>query len=191
MDAEEHSFGISHSTNDMNEFKHVVNMLELEDICSSGFHFTWTKSLQNSNCNVLNKLDRMMINEEFMQKFPKAFGVFLPYLISDHSPAVMTIRDGVPKKQKSFRFSNFIAGKENFVEVVKKEWCDNIQGSSMYRFVKKLKLLKKPLNKLSWSKGNVFENVKQLRKKLKIIQAEVDKCPHDKKIKEEAILIIH
>ncbi|GKC23060.1 hypothetical protein Tco_1025210 [Tanacetum coccineum] len=31
FDAEEHSSGISHSPNDMNEFKHAVNMLELED----------------------------------------------------------------------------------------------------------------------------------------------------------------
>ncbi|GKC23098.1 RNA-directed DNA polymerase, eukaryota, reverse transcriptase zinc-binding domain protein, partial [Tanacetum coccineum] len=31
INAEEHSSGISHSTNDMNEFKHAVNMLELED----------------------------------------------------------------------------------------------------------------------------------------------------------------
>ncbi|GJX73332.1 RNA-directed DNA polymerase, eukaryota, reverse transcriptase zinc-binding domain protein [Tanacetum coccineum] len=66
LDVVEHSSGVSHITNDMQEFKDTVNMLELEDICSSGFHFTWTKSLHNPNCNVLKKLDRMMINEEFM-----------------------------------------------------------------------------------------------------------------------------
>ncbi|GJX73331.1 RNA-directed DNA polymerase, eukaryota [Tanacetum coccineum] len=59
----------------------------------------------------------------------------------------------------------------------------------MYKFVKKMKLLKKPLNKLSWCKGNVFENVKQLKEKLKIIQEKVDKNPYDKKIKKEATLL--
>ncbi|GKA07339.1 RNA-directed DNA polymerase, eukaryota, reverse transcriptase zinc-binding domain protein, partial [Tanacetum coccineum] len=35
---------------------------------------------------VLKKLDRIMGNEEFIDKFPHAHTVFLPYLILDHSP---------------------------------------------------------------------------------------------------------
>ncbi|GKF59773.1 RNA-directed DNA polymerase, eukaryota, reverse transcriptase zinc-binding domain protein, partial [Tanacetum coccineum] len=65
MDISEHSAGRSHRTMDMQEFKDTVNNLELDDICSNGFHFTWTKSLKNPKCDTLKKLDRMMINEEF------------------------------------------------------------------------------------------------------------------------------
>ncbi|GKD28083.1 hypothetical protein Tco_1234297 [Tanacetum coccineum] len=54
----------------------------------------------------------------------------------------------------------------------------------MYKFVKKLKKLKHPLNKLSWSKGNVFDNVKSLKDKLKACQENIDKSPHDESIKK-------
>ncbi|GJU73415.1 RNA-directed DNA polymerase, eukaryota, reverse transcriptase zinc-binding domain protein [Tanacetum coccineum] len=41
------------------------------DILSAGFHFTWTKSLRNQNCRTLKKLDKIMINEAFLDKFPQ------------------------------------------------------------------------------------------------------------------------
>ncbi|GJW65932.1 RNA-directed DNA polymerase, eukaryota, reverse transcriptase zinc-binding domain protein [Tanacetum coccineum] len=59
------------------------------DICSTGFYFTWTKSLKNPESAVLKKLDRMMVNEEFIQKFCRANGIFHPFLISDHSAALL------------------------------------------------------------------------------------------------------
>ncbi|GJX76396.1 RNA-directed DNA polymerase, eukaryota, reverse transcriptase zinc-binding domain protein [Tanacetum coccineum] len=136
MNATEHSSGGSLTISDMQEFKYIMNKLELDDICSSGFHFTWTKSLRNPNCNVLKKLERMMVIEEFMQKFLRAYYVFLPYLICGHNPVELIVKEGVPKKQKSLRFSNFIA------------------------------------------------------EKLKTIQERVDKNHHDKKIKEEVVLLV-
>nr|GEV83963.1 RNA-directed DNA polymerase, eukaryota, reverse transcriptase zinc-binding domain protein [Tanacetum cinerariifolium] len=102
IDISEHSAGGSYRTLDMQELKDTMNSIEMEDICSNGFHFTWTTSLKNPKCNTLKKLDRMLVNEEFMQNFPKAFGVFLPYIILDHSPVVLIIKDGAPKKKKSF-----------------------------------------------------------------------------------------
>ncbi|GJZ93434.1 RNA-directed DNA polymerase, eukaryota, reverse transcriptase zinc-binding domain protein [Tanacetum coccineum] len=191
MNASEHSSGGAHRTLDMQEFKDTMNALEVEDICSNGFHFTWTKSLKNPNCTILKKLDRILINEEFMQKFPTAFGTFLPYIISDHSPALLIIKDGRPKMKKAFRFSNFITRKEEFVDIVKKEWDVNIQGNQMFQFVKKLKRLKHPLNNLSWKKGNIFNNVILLKEKLKCCQENVDKNPHDKDMKKISVATLN
>ncbi|GKC57546.1 RNA-directed DNA polymerase, eukaryota, reverse transcriptase zinc-binding domain protein [Tanacetum coccineum] len=154
MDISEHSAGGSYRTLDTQEFKDTMNSIKMEDICSNGFHFTWTKSIKHPKCNTLKKLDRMLVNEEFMQNFPKAFGVFLPYLISYHSPVVLIIKDGAPKKKNSFRFSNFITSNEGFMDI------------------------------LSWSKGNVFDNVKSLKDKLKACQENIDKSPHDESIKK-------
>ncbi|GJV35563.1 RNA-directed DNA polymerase, eukaryota, reverse transcriptase zinc-binding domain protein [Tanacetum coccineum] len=41
---EEHSNGASNMTIDMNEFKDVVNNVEVEDLCSTRFQFTWTNN---------------------------------------------------------------------------------------------------------------------------------------------------
>ncbi|GJV92190.1 RNA-directed DNA polymerase, eukaryota, reverse transcriptase zinc-binding domain protein [Tanacetum coccineum] len=98
LKVEEHSNGSSTITNEMNEFLEVIKDIEVEDILSSGFHYTWTKSRMNPKCKTLKKLDRIMINEDFMEKFPSSHGIFLPYLISDHSPVVLKIPKGMKAK---------------------------------------------------------------------------------------------
>ncbi|GJY48856.1 RNA-directed DNA polymerase, eukaryota, reverse transcriptase zinc-binding domain protein [Tanacetum coccineum] len=56
-----------------------------------------------------------MINEKFIEKFPNSYGIFMPYIISDHSPAVLRIPKGMERRRKAFRFSNFIIGKKEFI----------------------------------------------------------------------------
>ncbi|XP_071704036.1 uncharacterized protein [Rutidosis leptorrhynchoides] len=52
----EYSSGSSLFTDDMNEFNDCINKLHLEDINSTGFHFTWTKSLKNPRCGNYEKI---------------------------------------------------------------------------------------------------------------------------------------
>ncbi|GJZ98249.1 RNA-directed DNA polymerase, eukaryota, reverse transcriptase zinc-binding domain protein [Tanacetum coccineum] len=163
-----------------------INKVELVDLHSAGFQFTWTKSLRNPKCKTLKKLDRIMVNEEFVDKFQQAHGLFLPYLISDHSPIIVKIPDGVQKRKSSFRFSNFITEKKVFLPTVRGVWNKRIERHAMYRVVQKMKLLKRMLKKMSWENGNVFERAENLRNKVKECQAEVDKFPHDDSIKEKS-----
>ncbi|GKC48510.1 RNA-directed DNA polymerase, eukaryota, reverse transcriptase zinc-binding domain protein [Tanacetum coccineum] len=86
---EEHSNGGSGINCDMQEFYDTINGLEVDDLCSSGFQFTWTKSLKNPENSTLKKLDKMMVNEEFILQYSKANEIFLPFLVSDHSAALM------------------------------------------------------------------------------------------------------
>ncbi|GKE76209.1 RNA-directed DNA polymerase, eukaryota, reverse transcriptase zinc-binding domain protein, partial [Tanacetum coccineum] len=160
---EEHSVGMSHRSSDMQEFFDAINNIEVEDICSSGFHFTWTKSLKNPNCLTLKKLDRIMVNEEFLKQYNNAHGIFLPYGISDHSPAQLVIQKGFIRKNNAFRFSNFTASKQEFLDTVKEVWKQDVYGCHMYRLVKKMKNLKKPLKALSSRHGNVYERTKSLK----------------------------
>ncbi|XP_071732142.1 uncharacterized protein [Rutidosis leptorrhynchoides] len=182
----EHSAGGSHLTEDMKEFCNCINDIEVEDIRSSGFHFTWTKSLKNPLCGTLKKLDRIMCNEEFEATYPLAYGNFLPYLVSDHSPAVLHIPNGLVKKKRAFRFMNHIAHKDNFLSVVENGWKLQVEGYKMFQVVSKLKHLKKDLNKLNWENGNVFKKVDMMRKNLSSCQAAVDQHPHDPLIKKLA-----
>ncbi|GJX74877.1 RNA-directed DNA polymerase, eukaryota, reverse transcriptase zinc-binding domain protein, partial [Tanacetum coccineum] len=49
LNLEDHSEGISCMTQDMEEFKECINDIKMEDICSSGLHYTWIKSFLNPN----------------------------------------------------------------------------------------------------------------------------------------------
>ncbi|GJY12248.1 RNA-directed DNA polymerase, eukaryota, reverse transcriptase zinc-binding domain protein [Tanacetum coccineum] len=124
---EEQSNGPSGVNNDMGEFREAINNLEIDDICSSGFNFTWTKSLKNPLSSTLKKLDRIMAYESFINDFEKAHEVILPYLISDHSPFVLLIPEGLIKKKSSFRFSNHVADKSDFMGIVRDVWKKEIK----------------------------------------------------------------
>ncbi|XP_071740793.1 uncharacterized protein [Rutidosis leptorrhynchoides] len=154
---EEHSAGGAFITEEMQEFIDCINMIEVDDIGSSCFNFTWTKSLKNPNCGVLKKLDRIMINDDFIAKYPDAYGLFLPYLVSDHSPA---------------------------------GWAANVEGFNMYKVVKKLKYLKRDLNKLNWSHGNLTSKVKDIRGELQKAQKELDNDPCNKQLRIKATQLL-
>ncbi|GJR09099.1 hypothetical protein Tco_0791751 [Tanacetum coccineum] len=123
----------------------------------------WTKSLKNPDSSILKKLDRMMVNDEFLKVYYRAHGVFLPFLVSDHNAAVMIFPEGLPKKE------------------------EEIRGCQMFKVVKKLKSLKKPLNQLNWKHGNLFDKANALRDKLKVDQKEYENDPFNKEKRCAAI----
>ena len=84
LEACEHSNESSKYNSDMIEFKKCVEDVEIDDLLSSSFQYTWTKSLKNPKCKTLKKLDRVMINENFLDTFSSAHSIFLPYIISNH-----------------------------------------------------------------------------------------------------------
>ncbi|GKC80830.1 RNA-directed DNA polymerase, eukaryota, reverse transcriptase zinc-binding domain protein [Tanacetum coccineum] len=155
MKADEHSSGSSLLTNDMQEFIECVNDVEMEDINSFRLFFTWIKSPAKPETSIMKKLDRILVNGSFMNYFKDAHGHFMPFLISDHSAAVLTFPKSLVKKRKSFRFSNFIVEKKEFLPTVEKEWKKDVKGYAMYKVVKKLKTLKHPMKKLSWKNGDL------------------------------------
>ncbi|GKF00591.1 RNA-directed DNA polymerase, eukaryota, reverse transcriptase zinc-binding domain protein, partial [Tanacetum coccineum] len=103
-----------------------VDEINVEDLCSSGFHFTWTKSPQNPLVGTLKKLDRIMVNEKFLCSFQNAHAIFLPYIISDHCPAVLVMPNSLVRKPKPFRFANYIADKPDFLHKVKDNWHNDV-----------------------------------------------------------------
>ncbi|GJZ02226.1 hypothetical protein Tco_0520187 [Tanacetum coccineum] len=102
-------------------------------------------------------------------------------MISDHSPIILRIPNGVQKRESSFRFSNFITDKEEFLPTVKSVWYMRFEGHTMYRVVQKMKSLKRKLKQLSWRNGNVFERAEELRKNVKKSQNDVDMFSHDER----------
>ncbi|CAH1447974.1 unnamed protein product [Lactuca virosa] len=109
------------------DFIDCINNIEVEDINCTGFQFTWTKS-PNGNKGIMKKLDRVMANLKFMVDFPMAQAVFKPYRISDHCPAILNIPMCKPRWKPSFRFANFIAGKEEFLPMDLRRVLDIKQG---------------------------------------------------------------
>ncbi|GJZ49116.1 RNA-directed DNA polymerase, eukaryota, reverse transcriptase zinc-binding domain protein [Tanacetum coccineum] len=98
LNVDEHSSGGSFINEEMQEFKDYINLIKIEDIRSTGFFYTWTKSLKNPDNSVLKKLDRVMVSESFHEDFARSQAIFLPFMISDHSPATLVIPSCGKKK---------------------------------------------------------------------------------------------
>nr|GEU94630.1 hypothetical protein [Tanacetum cinerariifolium] len=166
LNTTEHSAWVSFVSNYMQEFRDCVNMIEVEDPCTSGLFFTWTKNFKkaregNDTC-VLKKLNKVRVNEDFMKKFDKVYVIFRPYPVSDHNQAVVIIPYGMEKKKRAFKFSNYIADKDTFIPTVGLEWKKQIDGFQMFYFAEKLRGLQFYLRKLNWQNGNLFDKVEEL-----------------------------
>ncbi|GKE25806.1 RNA-directed DNA polymerase, eukaryota, reverse transcriptase zinc-binding domain protein [Tanacetum coccineum] len=141
----EHYCGSSIMNPDMMEFQDCLNAIEVEDICSSDLHFTWTKNLHKvkmgNMTGVLKKLNRIMSIEDFIKNFPQAHAKFLSYIISDHTHVILCVPSNVRKKFKSFRFSNYITDKQEFIPIVKENGIKTYMDTKCIKCFKIFKLL--------------------------------------------------
>ncbi|GKD75465.1 RNA-directed DNA polymerase, eukaryota, reverse transcriptase zinc-binding domain protein, partial [Tanacetum coccineum] len=180
----EHSFGNSIMSADMHDYNDCVNQIEVEDICSSGLNFTWTKNLQRVKqgdyTSILKKLDRLIINESFMKQWPNAHALFMPYIISDLSPVILYISNGIVAKRKLFKFVKYVVEKDDFLKEDEKEWKKDIDGCQMFKVVKKLRILKKAMKKINWKNGNSFE--KPRNKEVDMLKEYVDAVKEEEKL---------
>ncbi|XP_023733331.1 uncharacterized protein LOC111881169 [Lactuca sativa] len=180
----EYSEGCSKTPKGVEDFIDCLNFIEVEDLNTSGFQFTWNKT-PAGNKGLLKKLDRVMANMKFISDHPLAHAIFKPYRNSDHCPAILNIPGGKVKWKPSFRFANFITEKEEFLPFIKEIWDVNIDGFFTFKVCQKLKILKKHCRKLCNKHWGAGKRIQQLRRELECKQYEIDLNPFDCKIREE------
>ncbi|GJU37563.1 RNA-directed DNA polymerase, eukaryota, reverse transcriptase zinc-binding domain protein [Tanacetum coccineum] len=112
----------------------------------------------------------------------------MPYLTSDHSPAILTIPDLAVRRSRSFRFANFLADKAEFIGVVRDNWDIDVKGYKMFKLAKKLKNMKKHMRQMNRRNGNVFEKVKVLKDEFSKVQRSLDKDPSNVVLREEEMV---
>nr|GEY38421.1 RNA-directed DNA polymerase, eukaryota, reverse transcriptase zinc-binding domain protein [Tanacetum cinerariifolium] len=168
----------------MRDFRDCVEEIEMIDVQSMGLYYTWNQKPRGGH-GILKKLDRIMANSKFQDRFVSAHAIFKPYRMSDHSPSILCIPTMSKTNPKPFKFFNILTSHEKFLEVVKAEWEHYINGFHMYRVVKKLKNLKKPFQKLLYEKGDLHANVNRLRNDLDTIQTSLDTDPFNVALREK------
>ncbi|XP_071692649.1 uncharacterized protein [Rutidosis leptorrhynchoides] len=103
---------------------------------------------------------------------------------------VLTFPDLVKAKPKPFKFHNFLASKPGFLSIVDDVWKKEINGHTMFNVVSKLKLLKKPIRRLSFEQGNLFEKVKKLKIELEKVQEAVVKDSGKYELRDEEAVYV-
>ncbi|XP_026396691.1 uncharacterized protein LOC113291366 [Papaver somniferum] len=134
-----------------------VQLSKIMDLQFSGCFFTWTNRRQDGTI-VSSKIDRVMVNVEWIQQFQISKVEFLLPGISDHSPCIVSVAERRKHGPPPFRFYNFLFEEKDFMEVVRRGWNINVRGNPMIRLVHKLKSVKYEISR--WKKLR-FKNMSE------------------------------
>ncbi|GJR88455.1 putative RNA-directed DNA polymerase [Tanacetum coccineum] len=189
LEPSERSFGYIGITFGMEEFRSCVSKIEVCNLVMFGLQFTWNKSPLSPN-GLLKKLDRIMCNMGFLDKFPNANVIFLPFVCSYHAPSILSIPNVVGPKPKPFKFAIFLSLKAEFLPLVKSVWNVKVPGHVMFSLASKIKMLKKPLRKLKFAQGDLAEKVNVLKDRLCKVQEVMVREPFNAEIRAEEVVAL-
>ncbi|GJY86836.1 RNA-directed DNA polymerase, eukaryota, reverse transcriptase zinc-binding domain protein [Tanacetum coccineum] len=147
LNLEEHSNVGSVITEEMQEFRDCINLIEMDDIGSSGFFYTWTKSLRNPDNTMLKKLDRVMVSEELLMRFNGSHAIFQPFFavvdgwktqVSGYKMYYLKLKEAQSIVEKDpynkeakvnvvedlFEYDEAVKDEENLAQKARVEWLD-------------------------------------------------------------------
>lgn len=154
-------------------FKEFIQKLQLTEIVASNGWFTWHRGRAKS------KLDRLLVNPEWVSNFPALSVFVLKRGISDHCPLLIkeNVNDWGPKP---FRFYDMWLSHSGCMEIIKEVWIKNNSSS----FGDKLKEAKKKLKE--WNRlvfGNIDHQIHTLEERINVL----DQCANERSLNDHEI----
>ncbi|XP_021737258.1 uncharacterized protein LOC110703785 [Chenopodium quinoa] len=134
--------------------KSFEEVLKLLDLCPClGFALS---NKAHSGPRTQTRINRGLVNFEWLLQFSNVKVVYLPPSLSDHAPLMYEVLPPAPSKGKPIRFLNHMLTHPDFMNIVAEIWSAGSQGNSMSRIWKKCKNLKVKLKDLN---TKVYGNV--------------------------------
>ncbi|XP_074292495.1 uncharacterized protein LOC141619376 [Silene latifolia] len=135
---------------DMDEFLDCIATCGVTDIAATGAYYTWTNK-QEPLTRVFSRLNRFMVNQEWMNQFPNMMAHFHPEGLFDHCPCTVGNYEIGGGRRASFKYYNMWGKVDDFIPTVTEQWNKNYPGHKMFAVIKKLKALKPALKALNRS----------------------------------------
>ncbi|XP_074266756.1 uncharacterized protein LOC141590039 [Silene latifolia] len=126
---------------EMDDFQQCVNECGVTDCSAIGSFFTWTNK-QEPASRVFSRLDRLLVNDEWLKDNPLAYAHFYYEGVFDHTPCVVQVQNDLEKPRRAFKYYNMWSQALDFKDCVHQVWNQTIPGTPMFQVVKKLKALK-------------------------------------------------
>ncbi|XP_039113723.1 uncharacterized protein LOC120249283 [Dioscorea cayenensis subsp. rotundata] len=147
---------------DISKANTFLQDLALQEPPPVGRRFTWTNNQEEP---IWVKLDRFLINNEWLTHFPRVVQMSLPRLGSDHVPLRLEVGNHI-SRPRLFRYEWVWSTVEGFQELVQHWWSvNNFRGCGAYIISKKIAGIRAHL--LQWAKFD-FGSIKL--KKLALMQ---------------------
>lgn len=141
--AEHSKASVNHLSEEIIKLKDVMLNLGMDDLRFQGCSHTWTN--KRTEESITKKLDRALVNENWMVSYPNSVTTFLPFSFSDHTPCLIDLACPLPSSgSKPFKFQNYLTKHPSFHKSVESAWdlC-GLRASDLSTLGFKLKQIKK------------------------------------------------
>ncbi|XP_022855484.1 uncharacterized protein LOC111376735 [Olea europaea var. sylvestris] len=111
----------------------------LVDLKFDGCLYTWSN--KHVSDPTLEKLDRVLVNSKWEEKFSGSSATFRTAGVSDHSPMVVKVAE-LPRRKIPSPFFDYWMDHSDFFPLVAQVWGETVLGTPMFCLCSKLKKLK-------------------------------------------------
>lgn len=153
LSSTEHSRSMDYRSDQvsMGAFQEVVTDCSLLDLAYGGAYFTWWNKRDEDPIG--KKLDRALVNGDWLRVFPNSHAYFDAGGVSDHARCLIKLAGAQDETRKPFRFFNFLAENEEFLPSIQESWSTSTRlyhsRTALSDFHRKLKQLKPVLRALN------------------------------------------
>ncbi|KAL2225019.1 UNVERIFIED_CONTAM: putative mitochondrial protein [Sesamum indicum] len=141
----------------MEEFNAGIQEAGLLPLPMQGEWYTW-HNYSTTTRNLWKRLNRILINDRWLARFPTSSYHCLTPRTFDHSPLVL-YGDSQQQNGGMFLFDNYLTHSPNFIPSVQNIWQHEVVGVPMYAVSRKLKALKSVFRQQRRNKGDLTLNV--------------------------------
>jgi hypothetical protein len=161
----------------MDDLNNCLYSCEVDDLRYPGCFYTWSNRQDPPN-HISTKLDRVLVNDNWLKTHISSSAFFPTPGISDHSPAVVHITPHPPPPRRPFRFFDFLAYHPSFLSTIQRVWRQVIIGNPMFCLTEKLRRLQVDLKELNHRDFSaIFDRVLTTKNQLESLQIKLGSDP--------------
>lgn len=123
------------------KFNNCIHDCGLVDLLYEGQHLLWCNGRLGGRW-IWARLDRVLVNMNFLNLFGDVRAVYLPRTYSDHCPMLVSLIKERGSMARPFQFQCMWGSHEGFLPLVWEVWNVRVEGCAMVCISRKLKLLK-------------------------------------------------
>ncbi|XP_019244439.1 PREDICTED: uncharacterized protein LOC109224308 [Nicotiana attenuata] len=131
MAPEEKKGGNAHKMTKSMPFLKCTMDCSIIDVGFIGSTFTWCNGRILEN-RVWERLDRVLINTEWSQKFADTSMIHLVRIGSDHSSLLIIVAVPQQTTQRYFKFLYFWIQEPGVNDILKQAWAEKVNGSPLW-----------------------------------------------------------
>ncbi|GJY83814.1 RNA-directed DNA polymerase, eukaryota, reverse transcriptase zinc-binding domain protein [Tanacetum coccineum] len=176
-----------------------------EEVLTDAVRENWTdEMIQQYEGLMGEKVDKMMndsfqgsalekMDEEVEQKYTNGTAEFMvrdevSNVVEGNDAEVQVFPNIKGRKNRAFRFLNYLTDKKEFIDTVRDNWNIRVKGYDMFILAKRLKSLKKHMRDLNKKNGDVCEKVRKLKVELDRVQEALSRDPSSAYLREEELV---